>query len=53
MSSYTCWYKPTLVDINSNDSLFYPFTVSVNKCGESCNINDPYAWFCVPNKVKK
>ena len=34
----------TLVGINSNEPLFYPFTVSVNKCGGSCNaIDDQYA----------
>ena len=43
--------KSTHVDINSNKTLFYPFTV--NKCGGSCNnIDDPYARACVPNKVK-
>ena len=39
--------------MNSNETLFYPFTVSVNKCGESCtNIDDLYARVCVSNKVK-
>ena len=28
-------------------------TFTVNKCGGSCNnIDDPYAWVCVPNKSK-
>ena len=36
--------RPILVDINSNENLFYPFTVSVKKCGRSCiTIDDPYA----------
>ena len=36
--------RPTLVGINSNETLFYPFTVRFNKCDRSCNtINDPYA----------
>ena len=31
-------------------TLLYPYTVSVNKCGGSCNtIEDPYARFCVPD----
>ena len=30
----------TLVDINSNNTLFYPFAVSVNKCGGSYNTID-------------
>ena len=46
--------RPTLVDINSYETLFYPFIVSVKKCGGSCNtIYDSYARVCVPNKVKK
>ena len=32
---------------------YYPFNVSVNKCGGACNtINDPYVKVCVPDKVK-
>ena len=45
---------PTLVDIHSNETLFYPFTVIVNKRGGSCNtISEPYAQVRVPHKVKK
>ena len=33
-------------------TLFYPFTVSVNKCGGSCKtVDDSYAQFWIPNKV--
>ena len=33
-----------LVNRNSDEPLYYPFTVSVNKYGRSCNtIDDPYA----------
>ena len=33
---------------------FFPFIVSVKKCGGSCNtIDDPYAQVFVPNKLKK
>ena len=43
---------PTLLIISSNETHFYPFTVSVNKCAVSCNvIDDPYARVCVPDKV--
>ena len=39
--------------MNSNETLFYSFTVSVNKSGRSCNtIGDPYAPVCVSNEVK-
>ena len=37
--------------LNSDETLFYPFTVSVNKCGERGNTIDfPYVQVCVPNK---
>ena len=49
----SCQTKPTIVSINSNKILLYPFTVSVNKCSGSCNtIDDPYVRVCVPNEVK-
>ena len=45
--------KPTNVDIESDETDFYPFNVSVNKCGGSCNtVDDLYAWVSFPNKVK-
>ena len=32
---------------------FYPFSVSVSKCGGSCNtIDNPYARVCFPNQVR-
>ena len=34
--------------------MFYPFIVSVEKCGENCSTIDyPYARVCIPNKVKR
>ena len=49
-----CQARSLDIDINSNEALYYWFTVSVNKCGGRCNsTDDGYAWVCVPNKVKK
>ena len=48
-----CHARPTLVSINSYEPLWYPFTVSVNKCVGNCNtIDGLYARVCVPDKVK-
>ena len=53
LNNQPCQARPTLVGINSNKNLFYPFTVSVNKYRGSCSaIDDPYARICVPYKVK-
>ena len=36
--------RPKITDINSNNPMFYPFSVKINKCSGSCrNINNPYA----------
>ena len=41
-----CKVRPVIVDINSNNPTFYPFSIKINKCSGSCNnINSPYAKF--------
>ena len=41
------------ININSNNPIFYPFSVEINRCSGSCNnINNPYARICVPDTVK-
>ena len=48
-----CKVRPEIVDINSNNPIFYPFSVNINKCSGGCNnINNPYAKICVPDAVK-
>ena len=39
--------------INTNEPMFYPYSIKINKCKGSCNtINDPYAKLCVPDTIK-
>ena len=53
MSDQECKVRPAIININSNESLFYPYSVLVNKCSGSNNkINNPYAKLCVPKIVK-
>ena len=53
MKNQECKVRPKIVSINSNNPIFYPFSVKVNKCSGNCNnINDPYARICVPDFVK-
>ena len=48
-----CQARLRTVNINSDETHFYPFPVTVNKCGRSCDtIDNAYAQVCVPNKVK-
>ena len=36
--------RPTIVNVNSDEPVFYPFSIRTSKCSGSCNnINDPYA----------
>ena len=53
MSNQDCKVRPEIININSNEPLFYPYSVKISKCSGSCNnINDPYAKLCVPDVVK-
>ena len=53
MNNQECKVRPKIVDINSNNPIFYPFSIKINKCSGNCNnINDPYAKICVPDTVK-
>ena len=48
-----CMAGPKIIQTNSNEPVFYPLSIKVNKCGRDCNtINDPMAKLCVPEIVK-
>ena len=53
MNNQACKAKPKIINVNSNNPVFYPFSIKTNKCGGSYNnINDPYAKICVSDVVK-
>ena len=53
MNNQECKVRPEIIDVNSDEPLFYPFSIKTSKCSGSCNnINDPYAKICVPYVVK-
>ena len=53
MNNQECKVRPKIADINSNNPMFYPFSIKVNKCSGNCNnINDPYAKVCALDTVK-
>ena len=53
MKNQECKIRPAVININSNNPIFYPFSIQINKCSGSCNnINDPYANICVPDVIK-
>ena len=53
MNNQVCKVRPEIINVNSNEPVFYPFSIKTSKCSGSCNnINDPYAKICVPDIVK-
>ena len=53
MNNQACKTRPQIVNVNSNNPIFYLFSIKTSKCSGNCNnINDPYARICVPDIVK-
>ena len=53
MNSQACKGRPEIINVNSNEPVFYPFSIKTSKCSGSCNnMNDPYAKKWVPDVVK-
>ena len=53
MKNQECKIRPQVININSNNPVFYPFSIKINKCSGNCNnINNPYANICVPDIIK-
>ena len=53
MNNQACIVRPEIINTNSNNPIFYPFSVKINRCSDNCNnVNDPYARICVPETIK-
>ena len=53
MSNQACKARPEIINVNSNNPVFYPFSIKTSKCSGNChNINDPHAKICLPDVVK-
>ena len=52
MNNQVCEVRPEIINVNSNEPLFYPFSIKTSRCIGSNNINDPYAKVCAPDAVK-
>ena len=53
MNNQECKIRPQIININSNEPSFYPYSIEINKCSGSCNnITDPYAKLCVADVAK-
>ena len=53
MNNQECKVRAEIINVNSDEPVFYPFRIKTSKCSDSCkNINDPFAKMCVSNVVK-
>ena len=53
MNNQECKIRPEIINLNINEPLFYPYSIKINKCKDSCNtIKGPYAKICVPDNIK-
>ena len=53
MKNQECKTRSQVVNVNSNNPIFYPFSIKTSKCSGNCNnINNPYAKICVPDVIK-
>ena len=48
-----CKVRSEIIDVSSNNPIFYLFSIKINKCSGNCNnISEPYLKICVPGAVK-
>ena len=53
MKNQECKTRRQVINVNSINPLFYPFSIKTSKCSGNCNnINTPYANICVPDVIK-
>ena len=53
MTNQECKVRPQMFNVNSDEPVFYYFSIKLSKYSGSCNNNnDPYAKICVPDIVK-
>ena len=53
LNNQECEVRLQIVNVNSKEPVFFPFSIKASKCSGSCNnINDPYAKLFVPDNVK-
>ena len=42
MNNQVCKVRPVIINVNSNEPIFHPFSIKTSKCRGSCNnSNDP------------
>ena len=53
MNNQECKIRPEIVNVNSDEHVFFTFSIESSECSGSCNnINVSYAKLCIPDVVK-
>ena len=53
MNNQECKSRPQIAGVDSDEPVFYPFSIKSSKCSSRCsNIDDPYAKMCVPDGIE-
>ena len=53
MNNQECKAKPEIVNVNSDEPVFYSFSIKTSKCSGSCNnINHPYTKMSRTNETR-
>ena len=53
INNQECKIRPEIIDLNTNEPMFYPYSIEINNCKGRCNtINEPYAKIYVPDNIK-
>ena len=53
MNNQECKEGPQIINVKSDEPVFYPFSIKTSKCSGSCyNSNDPFAKVCVLDVIK-
>ena len=53
MNNQECKVRPQIFNANSEEPVFFPFSIKTSKCSGTCNsINNPYAKLCVPDVLE-
>ena len=53
MKNQECKTRRLIVNVNSKNPIFYPFSIKIIKCSGNCNnINNPYSRICFSDLIK-
>ena len=53
MNNHGCKIRSEIINVNTNEPVFYLYSITINNCKGSCNtIYDLYAKLCIPDTFK-